>query len=141
MAMKSAANATQRYLDLLAEEGCRPKLEGSSDSQATISFKSEGESFLLFVDEDDETFLHIGSFYELGEVDADCALSLANDLNELLKAVKVTIAPEDRAVRFHVESFLEDAPSMKHIERAVSLLRGAAVEFFEPGRAVDYLDA
>jgi len=141
MAMKSAANLAERYLDLLAEEGYRPKLEGSSDVHAVISFKSEGESFMVFVDEDDESFLHVGSFYELGKIEADSALSLANELNEQLKVIKITVSPQDNAVRFHVESFLDEAPAMSHIELAVSSLREAAVEFFEPARSADHLDA
>jgi hypothetical protein len=141
IAMKPAANVTRRYLDLLAEEGYRPKLEGATDLHTIISFKSEGEAFMIFVDEDDEAFLHVGSFYELGEVDIDSALCFANDLNERLKAVKVTIAPDDGAARFYVETYLDDAPAVKHIERAVDLLRGAALEFFEPARALDRLDA
>ena len=142
MAKKTRVNLAARYLDVLSEEGYRPKLETTDDNHAVIVFNSERESFLLFVDEDDESFFHLGSGYELGELDIPAALNRANELNEQLKVVKVTVAPEERAVRFHLESFLGEAPpKMDHVKRAVSAVRNAAAKFFEPIRPAVHLDA
>jgi hypothetical protein len=142
MATKSARNLAARYLDLLAEEGYRPGLDGADDRHAVISFKSEGETFLLFVDEDDDNFFHLGSWFEVGDLELATAVDRANELNEQLRVVKTTIGLEDRVVRFQVESFLDDPPaSLELIERAVIAARSAASLFFEPARTVEHLDA
>ncbi len=104
--------------------------------------KSEGESFLLFVDEDDEGLFHLGSWYDVGDLDLGAAVDRANELNEQLRLVKTSVGLEDRVVRFQVESFVDDAPaSVEQVERALSAARGAASIFFEPARTADYLDA
>ena len=64
MAKKRTGNLASRYLGLLSDEGYRPKLEPTEDKNAVIVFKSEGDSFVLFVDEEDESFFHLGTGYE-----------------------------------------------------------------------------
>lgn len=131
-----------RYMDLLAEEGYRPQVASDEEGPTVINFKSEGEAFLLFVEERDPTFFHLGSGYELGDVDLAAAVSRANDLNEELKGVKLTVWAPDRSVRIHVEAFLDEPPvSTGVLERGVGAIRNAARKFFEPARAPDHLDA
>jgi hypothetical protein len=142
MLKKKTGDLASRYLESLGEEGYRPRLESSDDRRSIIGFKSEGLELLLFVDEDDDSFFHLGSAYQLGETDLESALSRANELDEELKVVKITIAPEDRSVRFHVESFVEEAPpGAEHVERAVGAIRNAVSLFFESRRTADHLDA
>ncbi len=131
-----------RYQDLLAEEGYRPQVASDEDGPTIINFKSEGEAFLLFVEDRDPNFLHLGSGYELGDVDLAAAVSRANDLNEELKGVKLTVWAPDRSVRIHIESFLDQPPaSIAVLERGVGAIRNAARKFFEAARAPDQLDA
>ena len=133
----------KHYLDLLAEEGYRPKVTPSEDDHSVVRFKSEGTAFLLFADEDDEAFFHLATGYELGDGVADMAgaMSRANDLNADYKAVKVTVHPAERSVRFHVEAFLDTPATLAVIQRSVGALRNAARAFFEPARPADRLDA
>ena len=142
MARKTAGNLATRYLDLLSEEGYRPKLDESDPRHAVITFKAEGKSVLLFIDEDDESFLHLGVAFDLGNLDGAAALDQANQVNEELKVVKVTICLPDRAVRFNVEVFLEKGPAgMALLQRGIGALRSAVARFFEPVRSVEHLDA
>ena len=141
MSKKTEVTLATRYLDLLSEEGYRPKL-GPTHGCPVITFKHEGDEFLLFVDEDHETFFHLGIAYDLGPIDVPTALDRANQLNEELKVVKVTIAAEDRSVRFHVEAFLDQAPArMEQVERSLGALSNAAERFFEAPAPVRQLDA
>ncbi|WP_242370646.1 YbjN domain-containing protein [Anaeromyxobacter sp. SG26] len=133
----------KHYLDLLAEEGYRPKAVRTENNQSVIRFKSEGTGFLLFVDEDDETFFHLAFGYDLGDGVADMAgaMSRANDLNADYKAVKVTVHPAERSVHFHVEAFLERLPTLPVIQRSIGALLNAARAYSEPARSADQLDA
>jgi putative sensory transduction regulator len=133
----------KRYSDLLAEEGYRPKVNPSEDNHSIVRFKSEGNVFLLFVDEDDEAFFHLALAYELGDgvTDMAGAMSRANDLNSDYKAVKVTVHPAERSVRFHVEAFLEAPATLPVIQRSIGALRNAARAYFEQARPADRLDA
>ena len=117
------------------------KKDEAGDRNPVIRFKSEGQKFVILVDEDDEAFFALGLSYELGEIDLATAKDRANELNEQLKAVKVTVSAEDRCVRFHVEAFLESPATVPVIERSIGALRNAAASFFEPARRVDQLDA
>jgi hypothetical protein len=144
MARKATTTpVAKRYFDLLAEEGYRPKIGSSENNHSILRFKSEGTVFLLFVDEDDESFFHLALTYDLGDGVADMAgaMSRANDLNADYKAVKVTVHPAEQSVRFHVEAFLEDLATLSVIQRCIGALRDAARAFFEPARAADRLDA
>ena len=132
-----------RYLELLADEGYRPKLDGTEtgDRNLVIRFKLEGQKFVVLVDEDDEGFFALGLSYDLGDVDLATAKDRANELNEQLKAVKVIVSAQDRCVRFHVEAFLESPATLPVLERSMVALRNAAASFFEPARRADQLDA
>ena len=143
MARTTVKPVAKHYFDLLAEEGYRPKVTRSQDNQAILRFKSEGIAFLLFVDEDDEAFFHLALVYELGDGVADIAgaMSRANDLNAGYKAVKVTIHPAERGVRFHVEALLEAPATLPVIQRSLGALRNVARAYFEPARPADRLDA
>ena len=114
----------KHYFDLLAEEGYRPKVVRAEDNQSVVRFKSEGNAFLLFVDEDDEAFFHLALGYDLGDGVADMAgaMSRANDLNADYKAVKVTLHPAERSVHFHVEAFLEAPATLPVIQRSIAAL-------------------
>lgn len=139
-----APSVARRHLDLLAQEGYRPTFEPDGDGRhAVLSFKAEGRQFVLLVDEEDEAFFHLGLGFSLDEAhDLPATLAVANELNERWKGVKVTVVPEERALRFQVESFLPGgACPPELLGRCLDLLRGAAAEFFEGRRAPARLDA
>jgi hypothetical protein len=145
MATKTDPTGTlaARYLELLSDEGYRPKLDDTEagDRNPVIRFKSEGQKFVVLVDEDDEGFFALGLSYELGDVDLVTAKDRANELNEQLKAVKVIVSADDRCVRCHVEAFLDAPATVPVLERSIGALRNAAASFFEPARRADQLDA
>lgn len=132
-----------RYFDLLRSEGYRPKLDRSDDQHSVIPFKSEGQAFLLFVDEEDPAFFHLGTGFALAPEwrDPAAAMTRAAELGDELKVVKVTVHPEDGAVRFHVESFVEAPATIGIIERSIGALRNAAERFFAVQREGRHLDA
>ena len=141
-ASSASGTVTRRYLDLLAEEGYRPSVVSHAGEPTVLSFKAEGEAFLLLVDDADPGFFHLGSAFELGETDLTLATSRANELNEELKGVKVTVWAQDRSVRFHVECFVDDAPaSIGVLERSIAAIQLASRKFLEPARPREHLDA
>jgi hypothetical protein len=55
---------TRQRLDFLGEEGYRPRCDddpGDDDSLKVVTFKSEGQTFLLFVYEDDPDYFNVAS--------------------------------------------------------------------------------
>lgn len=134
------------FLDVLADEGYRPKLDRdrSDENASCIAFKAEGTTFLLLAYEDDPEYLRLGVSYDLGEGRDDPAAlaALANEVNDQVKGVKVVLAPEDRAVRFVVETFLAgQRVTGALLERALGALRKAAGDFFAARRPPERLDA
>jgi hypothetical protein len=106
-----------RYLDLLSEEGYRPKVEQIGERTSRLAFKEEGRKYVLLVDEDDEAFFALGLAYGVGEIDAAAATSRANEVNDQLKVVKAIVSAQDGCVRFLVEVFLEAPATMPLVER------------------------
>lgn len=142
----TAKPVADAYVDILAEEGYRPKIErGESDDTSTvIHFKSEGIRYRLFAYEDDPEYFRLGVSYDLGEGPHDAALlaRIANDVNDRLKGVKAVLGLDQNGVRFVVESFLTGQKvTAALVERATSALRSAADDFFAARRPPDHLDA
>ncbi len=136
----------QHYLDFLADEGYRPRADSDTDDESfkVIAFKSEGNAFLLFVYEDDPDYFNVGFSFDQGKTPLDPAAlaNLARDVNGDVKGVKCTIAPEENAVRFQVETFLSGAKaSPALLKRSLGALRHAAATFFEKRVPPDHLDA
>lgn len=133
--------------DFLAEEGYRPNLDEQDPEDGavrTVSFKSEGHRFVLFVYEDDPDYFNLGFAFDLGEGPHDPATlaSMAGEVNEHVKGVKCTVAREDNSVRFQVETFLGgEAPTAALLERSLRALRYAAAQFFERRVPPEHLDA
>jgi hypothetical protein len=137
-----ARTLARRYLDLLADEGYRPTVASDGDEPTVLSFKSEGEMYLLLVDESDQQFFHLATAWDLGDADLALATSRANELNEELKGVKLTVWAPEKSVRLHVECFVDEAPaSMAVIERSLAALRLGTSRFFEPLPVREHLDA
>jgi hypothetical protein len=131
-----------RYFDLLAEEGFRPTCDRIDDTVSAVLFKVEGTKVVIFTDEEDEDFLHMGLAIDLDEaMEIAWALDKANSLNDDRKAIKVTVHPEDRTVRFRIEAFLPGPPSLGMIQRSVGAITGALEEFFNREASPKQLNA
>jgi hypothetical protein len=131
-----------RYFDLLAEEGFRPTCDRIDDTVSAVLFKVEGTKVVIFTDEEDEDFFHMGLAIELNEgMEIPWALDRANHLSDDLKAVKVTVRAEDRSVRFRIEAFLPGPPTLEMIRRSVGAVDNAAKQFFATDEAPKRLDA
>jgi hypothetical protein len=144
---KRHKSLTRQRLDFLGEEGYRPRCDddpGDDDSPKVVTFKSEGQTFLLFVYEDDPDYFNVGFSFDLGEGEQDRAAltAPAAAVNDEVKGVKCTLGRDDNSVRFQVESFLGGAkPTSELLTRCLSALRHAATEFFEKRVPPDHLDA
>lgn len=141
--MGNPKSLAARYFSLLRAEGYRPKLERGDGTFASITFKAEGLLFVVFVDEDDDAFFHLGLAYDLAPTweDLAAAVARANGLNEELKGVKVTVHAEDHSVRFHVEAFFGAPATMPVLERSMAALRNAGRAFFDVAPERGHLDA
>lgn len=128
------ASIGDKYVELLADEGYRPRVE-SDDDRVDILFKSEGVQYCLVVGRDDPDFFALTLCY--GVEDEGLTLeqlhALANDANELWKVAKVTVHPAGEAVRFWYEAFGQ--LGAEGLERAIAILRRASDEFFREIRS------
>jgi hypothetical protein len=145
-AMTVKKTLEKHYLDFLGDEGYRPRADPDTDDLdfRVITFKSEGSTFLLFVYEDDPDYFNVGFTFDLGESphDQSALARLALDINGEVKGVKCTLAPEENAVRFQVESFLcGSKASTALLKRSLDALRHAAATFFEKRCPPVHLDA
>ena len=109
-----------------------------------MSFKSEGQSFLLFVHEDGPDYFNIGFAFDLGEGPHDPAAmaSMAADVNDSVKGVKCTLGQEDNSVQLQEETFLGGTrPTPALLECSLDALRHAAARVFEKRVPPERLDA
>jgi hypothetical protein len=51
----NAKKGAERYLEFLAEEGYRPRI----DANGNVAFKCEGRSYVIMIDEKDEMFFYL----------------------------------------------------------------------------------
>ena len=128
-------NVAQRWIEFLAEEGYRPRLEAQEarPGQSLIRFKAEGTSFIAFAEESDPDFFHLAAAFDTAEEDIDVPVLLltANDVNNEAKVVKTIVATEEKGVHFHVESFLGGTRlTPEYVERAMFQLHHAVEVFF-----------
>lgn len=125
----------EKYVELLANEGYRPRLE-TDEGSVEILFKSEGVQYRLGLEEADPEFFTLSLCYGVDDaVPVEQLLSIANSANERWKVVKATVHPTGEAARFQYEAFGQLTP--ESLQRALSILRTASNAFFEEirGRA------
>jgi hypothetical protein len=126
---KRMASIGEKYVELLANEGYRPKVE-TDDESVEILFKSEGAQYRLGVDSGDPEFFALSLCYGIDEgVPTEQLLAIANDANERWKVVKVTVQPTGEAARFQYEAFGQLTADT--LERALSILRTTCHAFFK----------
>ena len=129
-------NVTERYVELLANEGYRPKVD--EEGATEIDFKAERLHFRMLLDESDPDFVAINLTYTVEEGHApEKLLAVANELNRSVKVVKVLVHPEGHAVRFAYESLVRGTLDPDLLERAVSFLRSTSDEFFDEIRKAE----
>ncbi|HWG85640.1 MAG TPA: YbjN domain-containing protein [Deinococcales bacterium] len=123
----------QLYLDFLAEEGFRPKLDDDGD----ITFKYQGRRYLLWANEDDEAFFRLAAVY-IWPIESDeeraRALEAANDVNRGTKVGKVYLTQDD--VWCAVELLFDPPEQFRGVfERALGVLEYCVRQFHDHMRA------
>jgi hypothetical protein len=129
-------NVTEKYVELLANEGYRPKVD--EEDATEIEFKAERIRFRMRLDPSDPDFVGITLDYRLEEGHAlEKLLAVANEMNRRIKVVKVLVPPDATAVRFSYETLVRGTLEPDLLERAISFLRGTSDEYFDEIRKAD----
>jgi len=115
------------YMEFLAEEGFRPKLDEDGD----ITFRFEGKTFLIFRSHGDELLFRLGALWIWpieNEEERQRVLLAANDATAQLKVAKVYPMNDD--VWVTVELLFEQPEQVRGVfPRALALCQ-AGVEHF-----------
>lgn len=125
----------ERWMDLLAEDGFRPRMEVNDEEpeRCRIAFKAEGLTYHLYLQDADKSFFNLTLCYRLGvyATAPDFAvLAAANDENYEAKVAKLTVNLQDRSVTIGMEGFCEVLPTTTILERMVDQCRCSADRFF-----------
>ena len=126
------------YMETLAEEGYRPKLDEDSD----IIFKAEGRTLYIRMYSDDTEYfqLVLPNFWKIeSEEERELALIAANHATRITKVAKVFVTKTNTCAS--IEMFLPD-PSLfgKVVNRAVAALRNGAEHFAEKMQDLEYTE-
>jgi hypothetical protein len=117
------------YMDTLAEEGYRPKLDEDGD----VVFKSEGRTLYIRMYPDDTEYMQLvlPNFWKIeSEEERELALIAANHATRVTKVTKVFVTKANTCAS--IEMFLpEPALFAKILNRSVAALRNGAEHFAE----------
>lgn len=123
-----------KLLDILSEEGFRPK-----DEKDFISFKYEGDTYVVEEDEYDEKFVRIilPNFWEIESAEErQRVLEVGQEITRRIKCSKVF--PVEDQVWASIELFLPDESSFGAVlDRCMSSLSGAVMAFVKKMRDVE----
>lgn len=121
------------FIDFLADEGYRPKL----DSDGDVTFKHEGKTYIIFAEEDDKTYVRLGALFIWSiddEAERGRAHAVANEMNRAYKVVKVCVVEKDTYAS--VELFFADLAQFKAVfDRSLAALVHVVGEFQDGMRA------
>jgi hypothetical protein len=135
----------ERRLEVLAQEGYRPTLDDAAGDEPlrAVAFKVRGEKFFVWCDESDPNYFWLACSFQLGPGPRDPASvgALVNEMNELMKGVKVAYSLQEWGVVFSVEQFVDGDPTPAVLERSIEAIQAASTEFFEKLRPPAQLDA
>jgi hypothetical protein len=125
------------YMEALAEEGYRPKLDEDGD----IVFKAEGRTLYIRMYPDDTEYfqLVLPNFWKIeSDEEREMALVAANHATRITKVAKVFVTKANTCAS--IEAFLPD-PSLfiKIINRSVAALRNGAEHFAEKMQDLEHL--
>jgi hypothetical protein len=126
---------SQRWMDRLASEGYRPRLETNEANPGLrrLAFKLEGTLHRLYIDDGDPAFFKLALSYLLGDDANTSSLALlqaANEVNTSTKGTKVTVDFEEGEAFFVIEWFGEELPTTETFARMLSHCSFAAKRFF-----------
>ena len=124
------------YMDTLAEEGFRPKIDEDGD----IIFKSEGRSLYIRLYADDTEYMQLvmPNFWKIeSDEERVCATIAANHATRVTKVTKVFVTKENTCAS--IEMFLP-SPDLfaKVINRSVAALRNGAEHFVEKMKEMEH---
>jgi hypothetical protein len=129
-------DVTDRYVELLANEGYRPKVD--EDDETEIEFRAERLRFRMSLDPADPAFVAILLAFTVEEGHAlEKLLTVANEQNQRAKVVKVLVHPEGKWVRFSYEALCDGTLPPEVLERAIVYLRGVSDDYFEEIRKAE----
>ena len=124
------------YMDTLAEEGFRPKIDDDGD----IVFKAEGRTLYIRMYPDDPEYLQLvlPNFWKIeSEEEHLCATIAANHSTRVTKVAKVFVTKNNTCAS--IEVFLP-VPELfaKILNRSVAALRNGAEHFVEKMRELEH---
>lgn len=125
----STTTITKRdlYVAFLTEEGYQPKPNGD----AAIEFKKEGGQFVIVLHEDDPNYFNLVygvNWKDLSGAERFEALQALNQINQQIKAVKVTL--NGSLLSFAIEALLPAPDAFKAVfERSLVILMTAVNHF------------
>jgi hypothetical protein len=118
---------TDIYMEFLAEEGFRPKLDEDGD----ITFRCEGKTFLIFRSHGDEQLFRLGALWIWpieSEEERQRALVAAAETTAQLKVVKVFPMNDD--IWATVELLFEEPGQVRAVfPRALALCQAGVEQF------------
>lgn len=124
------------YMETLAEEGYRPKLDEDGD----IVFKSEGRTLYIRMYPDDPEYMQLvlPNFWKIeSETEREMALLAANHATRVTKVAKVFVTKANTCAS--IEMFLpEPALFGKILNRSVVALRNGAEHFAEKMQELEH---
>ncbi len=117
------ADNTAPLMAFLTTEGYVPQADG----QGGIAFKREGRVLLSFAGDDDPNYFNVYCYMNYGDLvpSRDKALSVANEVNRTLKAIKITLLDDNNPnqISFGVEALLSDPDGFKaFFDRACAVI-------------------
>ena len=117
------ADNTAPLMAFLTAEGYVPQADG----QGGLAFKREGRVFLSFVGDDDPNYFNLYCYmnYEDLLTEKDKALTVANEVNRTLKAIKITLLDDanPNQISFGIEALLSDPEGFKaFFDRACAVI-------------------
>lgn len=130
------ADTRETLMAFLKEEGYSPAPEGDMG----ILFKKEGRTYFTIPDANDPNFFNLYSYFDFaGEITSRVTgLEAANDVNKVVKAIKVTLMEEGDSSRvsFGLEIPLPQAEGFRQIfDRSLHTIGFAVEQFAERVRA------
>ncbi|MEI7891804.1 MAG: hypothetical protein WCI05_01860 [Myxococcales bacterium] len=130
MSDASGWTAEQIWMNLLADEGYRPRV---IDAGKVLTFKREGLNYLVLLDARDPEFLHLilPRCWPLeSDVEFARAFRVVNKVHARIKVARILIDEDDRDISFGVELLVPNLNSLGTIlPRVLSIIDSARRKF------------
>ncbi|MDR2194430.1 MAG: YbjN domain-containing protein [Treponema sp.] len=119
------------YLDLLKEEGYK----GNIDEDGDITFKYEGETYWIIIDEEEPEFFelyYVGNWKFKDDDDIVKGLRAVNAINRSKRLIKMHMNEKNGSVGVDVELFVQEPKDfVSYLSRSLFIIQGAIDSFIE----------